>query len=171
MNMEDMPERRLQAHERIIEILVYILAEMRKHQQLADIDLGQLSQRGFSQTEISTAFSWLFDKMSPSPDLSAGVEFRPSNKYVPADGSIRIYHDVERSVLTTDAQGYLMQLRELAIISSAEMEAVIDRIMMMGISPIGIAEVKELVAGLLFDSEDTSRGLGRMMLNPTDTIQ
>ncbi len=172
MNMEDTSERRLQAHERIIEILVYILAEMRKHQQLADIDLGQLSQRGFSQTEISTAFSWLFDKMSFAPDMSATVEFRPANQQDSAEGSIRIYHEVERSVLSREAQGYLMQLRELQIINAGEMEAVIDRVMMTGMAPIGIAEVKELVAGMLFDSEDHTRaGMSRMMLSPTDTIQ
>jgi uncharacterized protein Smg (DUF494 family) len=170
--MEEMPERRLQAHERIIEILVYILAEMRKHQQLADIDLGQLSQRGFSQTEISTAFSWLFDKMSLAPEMSATVELRPSTQHDPAEGSIRIYHDVERSVLSREAQGYLMQLRELQIISSPEMESIIDRVMMMGVTPIGVAEIKELVAGMLFDSEDHSRGgMSRLMLSPTDTIQ
>ena len=170
MNMEEMPDRRLQAHARIIEILVYILAEMRKHQQIADIDLGQLSQRGFSQTEISAAFSWLFDKMAVTAELSPVM-----NIPQPTEGSqsysIRIYHDVERSVLTREAQGYLMQLRELEIISPFEMESVIDRIMMMGIAPIGIAEVKELIAGMLFESEDTSRAGGRAFLNPNDTIQ
>jgi uncharacterized protein Smg (DUF494 family) len=174
VNSEDLSDARSAQHERIVEILVYILDEMRKKQQLADIDLGTLAQRGFSQTEISTAFSWLFERMEGS-----GVERVVAQSDLPRQSllkkrppseSIRVYHEVERSVLSSEAQGYLLQLRELGLLTDAEIESIIDRIMMSGVAPVSAGMVKELVAGLIFDFDESNRIVGRQMLDSQDTV-
>jgi uncharacterized protein Smg (DUF494 family) len=172
-NSEDFSDARSAQHERIVEILVYILDEMRKKQQLADIDLGTLAQRGFSQTEISTAFSWLFERMEGSGVervvAQSDLPRQLAKKRAPSE-SIRVYHDVERSVLSAEAQGYLLQLRELGLLSDAEIESIIDRIMMSGVAPVSAGMVKELVAGLIFDFDESNRIVGRQMLDSQDTV-
>ena len=49
--------------EKVIEILVYIMSEVQENKRLSDIDLGDLKSQGYTQSEISAAFSWLYDTM------------------------------------------------------------------------------------------------------------
>lgn len=165
--------------ERVIEIIVFLLAEIRLNKQLADIDLKPLTKQGFSQSEISTAFSWLFDKIAASSMEQAPVvlatTFTPegnvetSRSY--ADGPYRVYHEAERNIIAVEAQGYLLQLRELGLLSDNELEMVIDRIMMSGVPAVTLLEMKELVAAMVFDFDDSTRMGSRLMLNASDRIQ
>jgi uncharacterized protein Smg (DUF494 family) len=81
-----------------------------------------------------------------------------------------VYHEIERMVLSRDAQGYLLQLRELGLMSESEMELLIDRLLMAGVSQVSTKDVKELAAGLIFDFEDSGRVGSRLMLNANDVI-
>ena len=180
---DDMPDMMKAPHagrERIMEILVFLLAEMRSHKALTEIDLKPLSQRGFSENEISTAFSWLFDKIA----LTGGFDDSPLLFATPfgnprsidssrplADGSVRIYHDVESSVIGKDAHGYLLQVHALGLLSDTDMEFIIDRIMMAGVTNAPLDEVKELVASTVFDFDDSGRAHSRLMLNASDRVQ
>ena len=182
MNIDDTPEMNVSPRtgkERIMEILVFLLAEMRGNKQLTEIDLKPLSQRGFSQTEISTAFSWLFDKIALS-----GFEENPvilsasfaDDGVAKATRTIqnapfRIYHEVERSVLSVEAQGYLLQIQELGLITSSDLELIIDRIMMAGVPTASLSDVKELVGIMIFDFDDSTRAGSRLMLNYSDRVQ
>ena len=51
-------------YERIVDILIYLLLEIRKSQSLQEIDLSQLEKDGYTTTEISAALSLLFEKMN-----------------------------------------------------------------------------------------------------------
>ncbi len=162
--------------ERIIEILVFLLGEARKHRSLADIDLKPLASLGFTTSEISTAFSWLFDKMAIAA-IGAGMRiepFAPAERLelVPTEStSFRIYHEMERGVLSMEAQGYLLQLRELGLMSDTDLELLIDRILASGIPTIGVREIKELVGNLIFEFDDSTRMGSRLMLGVGDTVQ
>ena len=92
--------------ERVVEILVFLMTELRDDKQLHDIDLAPLRDRGYTTSEISAAFSWLYETMGAG-DAEATSHARA------ARGSRRIFHEVERSVLSREAQGYLIQLAEL----------------------------------------------------------
>jgi uncharacterized protein Smg (DUF494 family) len=148
---------------RVMEIILFLVGEMRRNKQIGDIDLGKLSARGFSESEVSTAFSWLFDKMA--------VSERQSVASTPANNPFRIYHEFEQSFMTSEARGYLMQLRELDLMKDSEMELLIDRLWFLGAPNIGLEAVKEAAAELIFDFSDASRMDSRMMLNVTDRVQ
>ena len=182
MNIDDTPEMNVSPRsgkERIMEILVFLLAEMRGNKQLTEIDLKPLSQRGFSQTEISTAFSWLFDKIALSGFEESPVVLSASfadDGFAKAtrtsqDAPFRIYHEVERSVLSVEAQGYLLQIQELGLITSSDLELIIDRIMMAGVPTASLSDVKELVGIMIFDFDDSSRLGSRLMLSYSDRVQ
>lgn len=159
--------------ERIIEILVVLLGEMQGKKDINDVDLGSLAAKGFTESEISTAFSWLYDKLAIAENTGTPL-FNAMAKTAgwgsPSVQSFRIYHDFERKVLTPSAQGYLLQLRELGLMSDSEMENLIDRIMQLGFMRIDVKDLKELVSGVIFDFDDSTRTGSRMMLSVNDTI-
>jgi uncharacterized protein Smg (DUF494 family) len=148
---------------RVMEIILFLVGEIRRNKQIGDIDLKHLSDQGFTEIEVSTAFSWLFDKMALS-----GKQSVASN---PRNAAFRVYHEMEQSFLTQDARGYLMQLRELELLKDSEMELLIDRLWFLGAADIGLDAVKEAAAELIFDFSDASRLDNRMMLSVTDRVQ
>ncbi|MEK9135753.1 MAG: DUF494 family protein, partial [Bacteroidota bacterium] len=128
--------------ERIVEILIYIMSEMQANKGLADIDVGDLKNKGYTQSEISAAFSWLYDNMKLN-EVTIGRTGTPS------EGSRRVLHDVEKQVLSTEAQGYLIQLRELSLLDDKDLEIVIERAIMSGFEKITPEELQEIVASVL----------------------
>ncbi len=153
----------MDVHDRVIEIIVYLVNEMRNNKSFGEIDLRVLEENGYTQTEISNACSWLSEKLAGSDFIVPFVQGQ-------TDRSHRILHDVERMVITLEAQGYLLQLRELGILSAGMFEAVIDRAMMSGYSSVGIEEIKAIVSTLVFE-KDEMRKLDNRYFSPwSDTI-
>ena len=149
--------------EKIVEIFVYLIGELRNNIPINDIDLSVLSKKGYSATEISTAFNWLFEKISDGENIITDIT--PSSPH-----SHRVLHDVERSVINAEAYGYMIQLRELGLITEMDIEVLIDRIMMSGYPTIDLHEVKSMVAQLMAESDDSFNTGSRTMLGGKDTI-
>src|SRR5438874_3272108 len=164
MKIEQVSQGASAGNGRVMEIIVYLVGEIRRNKQIGDIDLAQLSKKGFTDTEVSTAFSWLFDKI----DIAGNQGTVTAN---PGNSAFRIYHEFEQSFLTAEARGYLMQLRELELLEESDMELLIDRVWFLGAQDIGVNAVREAAAELIFDSEDAMRMDNRMVLNVTDRVQ
>ena len=140
--------------ERIVEILIYIMSEMQTNKGIADIDFGDLREKGYSQSEISAAFSWLYDNIRQN---DIGV----SHEGTPVAGSRRVLHEVEKQMLSTEAQGYLIQLRELDLLDDRDLELVIERVVLSGFEKLTPSELQELVASVLLvkagNTSDTTK--------------
>ncbi len=149
--------------EKIVEILVYLIGELRNNIPINDIDLSVLSKKGYSTTEISTAFNWLFEKIADGENII--TDTAPSSPH-----SHRVLHDVERAVINAEAYGYMIQLRELGLITDMDIEVLIDRIMMSGYGSVELNEVKTMVAQLMAESDDSFNTGSRTMLGGKDTI-
>jgi Smg protein len=149
--------------ERVVEILVFLMTELRDDKQLHDIDLAPLRDRGYTTSEISAAFSWLYETMGAGEAESTSLARA-------ARGSRRILHEVERSVLSLDAQGYIIQLAELGLLDDRDMETVIERAIGTGYAGLSVQEVKEIVAAVLSSRERPGSTGGHSMLNNEDTI-
>ncbi|MDZ7268531.1 MAG: DUF494 domain-containing protein [candidate division KSB1 bacterium] len=137
-------------NERVVEILVYIMSEIRgkkSNPERLELISRDLLQRGYSPSEISFAFSWLFERYSGESEelLYTASTTRP--------GAVRILHEAERAVLSTEAYGYLLQLKQLRLLSDLELEQVIERALMTGAATITLADIKTLVAGHWFNAE------------------
>lgn len=148
--------------ERVVEILVYLMSEIEANKRLSEIDLNALQSKGYTQSEISAAFSWLYDNL-PVQD---GVVVRGA---IASKESRRILHDAEKLMLTTDAQGYLMQLCEVGLLENRDLENVIERAMMSGLEKLSIYELREIVAAVLSAKQNNWKE-SRSMLNNNDTI-
>ena len=141
--------------ERVVEILVYIMSEIRdgrpapNHLEIISRDL---QQRGYTENEISSAFSWLYERCQIDNEEIVRLA-GPT-----LEGSFRVLHDLERIVISPEGYGYLLQLKHLGILSDAEIEQTIERAMMLGATRLSEAAIKSLVASTLFNLEGASEG-------------
>jgi len=149
--------------EKVVELLIYIMSEMQDNKRISDIDLSDLKTRGYTQSEISAAFSWIYENSDLSPQ-------RPSGGTRSAPGSRRVLHDAEKAALATESQGYLIQLRELGLLDEGDFETVIERAMMAGYEKLSVADLQEIVASVLFARGGDDPSGNRSMLNSGDTI-
>jgi uncharacterized protein Smg (DUF494 family) len=81
--------------ERIVEIIVYLISELKNDIPLNEIDLTVLTTNGYTPMEISTAFSWLYEKIDSEDNVPA--EIAESSRH-----SHRVLHEAERSVLSPE---------------------------------------------------------------------
>ncbi len=169
MKAESISSKALKGTGRVMEIILFLVGEMRRNKQLGDIDLGKLAARGYTETEVSTAFSWLFDKMALSVSQSNVTDLSKHTKL--GNAPFRIYHDLELSFLSAESRGYLIQLRELQLLKESEMELLIDRLWFLGSSEVRVEDIRDLAAAIIFDFDDSTRIGSRMMLNVTDRVQ
>lgn len=149
-------------HERIVEIILFLVNELKSNKQLSDVDVSLLTENGYTQTEISTAFSWLFERLSVGQQLIPGGQ--------DTQLSHRVLHDAEKMVITSEAYGYLIQCRQLGLLSNTDIETIIERIMAAGFSTVGVPEMKSFVAGMLMDNDIPPGTNGRISLSSDDTI-
>lgn len=149
-------------YEKVLEIIVFLLAELKRNKQLSDVDLNQLEKQGYTQNEINTAFSWVYSKIFTGDKIFA--EDDKDSK------SNRFLHEVEQNTISSDAYGYLIQLKELGLLNNMDVDLIIDKLMITSYNRVDITEMKYMVAAYLLDTDDMSNTNSRMMINTNDTI-
>ena len=140
--------------QRIVEILIYLIGEIQSRRlELDEVEIisDDLVKRGFTENEISTAITYLFDRMQKQE-----YEWKADSRQCFWPYSERILHDVERLVLTTEAYGYLLQMKHLGLIDAMELEQIIERSLLMGNTRVGLDDIKIIVASYLFDYDSGS---------------
>ncbi|MBI5402524.1 MAG: DUF494 family protein [Ignavibacteriae bacterium] len=148
--------------DKIVEIIVYILSEIKEIKQLGDINVESLAERGYSDSEINTAFAWIFSKLDEGELIFS--EDQVTSK------SHRIFNPVESKIFSTDAKGYLLLMRELGLLNDLDIDLVIEKVILSGYQRINILELKKFIASIIFNLENKSDFLSRMILQNNDTI-
>jgi uncharacterized protein Smg (DUF494 family) len=150
-------------YERIVEIIVYVISELKHNKQISEIDIDELQKRGYSRIEISTAFSWIVDRFELSD------KFYVSEGYINPN-SFRILHDGEKDLFTKEALGNLLQLHSLGLLSNEHIEMLIERTVMTGMNQIDSQQLKIYVANIIFNAQTNNFPGSRLMLSAEDTI-
>jgi uncharacterized protein Smg (DUF494 family) len=145
--------------ERVVEIILFLVSELRSHKGLNEVDVSSLTRDGYTQSEISSAFSWLFERLAAGKSMTENVSG--------TSFSHRMLNDAEKLVVGSQAYGYLIQCQQLGLLSYGDIETIIERIMVAGFTAVGLPEMKSFVAGYLFDMES---GSGQISLGTNDTI-
>lgn len=145
--------------ERIVEIILFLVNELRSNKRLNDVDISSLTRDGYTQSEISSAFSWLFERLSVGKAI-VDVSCRASTSH-------RVLNDAEKMIVGSHAYGYLVQCQQLGLLNNIDVETIIERIMMAGFAAVGLQEMKSFVAGYIFDMENNN---GQISLSTNDTI-
>jgi uncharacterized protein Smg (DUF494 family) len=150
--------------ERLVEILVYVLNEVRAtNKQIAEIDTSALEKQGYSQNEISLALSWLFDRLNTELEQVSPSSVQPST-------SFRVLHSMEKHAITPEAFGYLIQLRELRIINDAQLEMIIERAWLNDFVRLDVAGIQSIAASIVFSIESSPVKRGDVIFPADDTI-
>lgn len=149
--------------ERIVEIIVYVVSELRQNNDLAKLNLDELINQGYTSSEISTALSWIADRMEIN------------DKYTPVDttiqnNSFRVLHDLEKELFTKEAWGELITMNALGLITNEHIETLIDRAFMLGLRQIDLQQLKIFVANVVFNAQYNNLAGSRFMLIGNDTI-
>ncbi|MGC8594468.1 MAG: DUF494 family protein [Candidatus Kryptoniota bacterium] len=148
--------------ERIIDLIVYLLGKLRERNRISKLEVSRLAEFGYTQTEISTALSWIYDKMNAKQPLKRMTKSEVQ--------SYRIFHQVEKHILTKEARGFLIEMFELGLIDKFDLENIIERAMMTGSSSVGLGDIKSIAAAVLFNFNAPGNYGSRLMLDSSDTI-
>ena len=149
-------------YEKIIEIIVYLLSELKNNKQLAEVDMDNLANLGYTQNEINTAFSWVYSKIYAGEKI-----FLDPNSDT---RSQRFLHDAEQNVVSPEGYGYLVQLKELGLINNMDIDLIIDKIMVSSYSSVSKEDMKSIIASYLLDIDEMNDTNSRVMININDTI-
>jgi uncharacterized protein Smg (DUF494 family) len=149
-------------HEKIVEIIVYLMAELKTNQAISATTFEDLSNQGYTDTEISAAFGWLADKSTVADHLEPSVTASKS--------SFRLLHDFEQLYISPQVYGYLLQMQQLGVLNHQQVETVIERCLMTGLQPVDMKTVKFTIGSLLFNTDKFDAANQRIFLNGTETI-
>jgi len=144
----------------VLDVLLYLF-ETYSDQEPPDYKAGaadqdvlrdELLRAGFGEPEVDSALDWL-DGLNETSAPFAGV---------PGDRSIRVYNEVELRRLDLECRGYLLYLEQIGILSPAQREVVIDRLMALGAGTVDKEQVKWVVLMVLFAQPGQESAFSRM---------
>jgi uncharacterized protein Smg (DUF494 family) len=138
-------------YERIIEIIVLVLAKLTQNTELDEISIDELTSRGYTQEEITTAFSWLLEQLENSKDFIN--DFKPNK-----DKAYRILSENEEDLFTKEAWGEVVNLRNLGLLSNQNIESLIDWASVMGIDRMTTEQLKDYLAFNVFKLQTDKKG-------------
>jgi uncharacterized protein Smg (DUF494 family) len=150
--------------ERILEILSRMISQMDRNDSSVNIDVEELKELGYTQSEISTAFSWLADRV----DISTEKEYIDNS--LGGSNSFRILHEGELGLFSPDAWGKLINLNAIGLLTNKDIEKIIERVIMAGKFSISEAHVASMVSEILMQSPEPYDKNIRTSLSGDDTI-
>jgi uncharacterized protein Smg (DUF494 family) len=149
-------------YERIVEIITLVIAELRTNKSIADVSITNLESLGYSNSEISTALSWLIDRLEFSDN--SFVNHKPDSS------SFRILHEIEKDLFTSEAWGQVIQLHALGLLTNEHIEILIERTAMMGFRQVDIHQLRLFVAYAVFNISINNQPTNKLMLQGNETI-
>lgn len=150
-------------YERIVEIIVFVVSELKQNKPINEIDVSELEKKGYTSTEISTAFSWIADR------LELAEKFVKPEAYINKE-SFRVLHDGEKDLFTTEALGEMLQLYSLGLLSNEHIELLIEHTLSYGYNQIDSYHLKMFVANIMFNSQTSNFPGNRIMLSGDEKI-
>jgi Smg protein len=144
--------------ESVLDILIYLFENYFD----ADLDCApepdrdtlrdELERAGFSEREVGRALEWL-EQLSADPNRTGAI---------PGSRAIRIFDAREQARLDTECRGYIVYLENIGIVSPAQRELVIDRLLALDVQQIDIEQVKWVVLMVLFSQPGQQSAYLRM---------
>jgi Smg protein len=112
----------------------------------------ELERAGFAEFDVERALEWL-----------EGLSGDQLGKVAEATArAVRVFSGHELLRLDTDVRGYLVHLENLRILSAAQRELVIDRLMALEADEIDIEQVKWVVLMVLFSQPGQESAYAQM---------
>lgn len=136
--------------EDVLDVLLYLFENLMVDGPDGDPDRDSLQssllEAGFSPQEISKAFTWL--------DELAEVRPQVAPQAIDAGGPVRMLAPLEEAKLEPEAWGFLMFLEQQGVLSPAQRELVLERVLALDVDTVDVDELKWLVLIVLFNQPD-----------------
>jgi uncharacterized protein Smg (DUF494 family) len=135
---------------RVFEIVVFLIDYMQGDAaRLSDTDdlWATLESQGYSEDEISSAYSWLLKRFENHPQ-------RYFSSFPATPSSHRVLTASERSQLTTEAYGFLIKLSNTSVLSDEQFETIMNRLSAFGPMPVTLDQIKLLASSVVFSELD-----------------
>ena len=139
----------------VLDVLLYLFETYTEQEPGAadqDVLRDELLRAGFGEPEVDSALDWL-DGLNETSAPYAGI---------PGERSVRVYNEVEIRRLDLDCRGYLLYLEQVGILSAAQREVVIDRLMALGSDTVDKEQLKWVVLMVLFAQPGQETAFSRM---------
>ena len=135
---------------RVFEIVVFLIDYMQGDAaRLSDTDdlWATLEAQGYSEDEISSAYSWLLKRFENTPQ-------RYFSSFPATPSSHRVLTASELSQLTTEAYGVLIKLSNTSVLNDEQFEIIMNRLSAFGPKPATLDQVKLLASSVVFSELD-----------------
>ena len=143
--------------ENVLDVLMYLFETYTDADSEPEADRNalraELERAGFGSGEISKALDWLDGLASRDED----PEWES-----PTERASRVFSNFETSRLDAAARGYIMYLEQIGILSAAQRELVIDRVMALETEEIEVEQIKWVVLMVLFSQPGQEIAYARM---------
>ena len=126
--------------ERIKEIIAYLLDQDFNEPMNPEEMNHELERMGYAPDEIRQAMNMI--------DLEPGLEdHRPKQEFL---SGTRILGESEKHVLSTDAQGYLLKMLKLRVLTEIQLGLIIESAGLEFMPPVSLEEIKDITSRFVF---------------------
>jgi len=135
--------------ERLVEIIISIvdrLVDQATSSKTVENLTGTLVAEGYSIGEINTAFMWLYHTVDES--------FFEEGTVLPDYGkksTLRMLNDFEKSLISPQAYGYILQLSQLGLLDDLQIEELIERAIYTCVETVELNDVKRIVPSIILE--------------------
>lgn len=150
-------------YEKIVEIIIYVISELKQKRLLSEVIINELQKKGYTNSEISTAFSWISDTFNINEKLIVSDNFMNKD-------SFRIFHTGEREMFTDKAFGELIQYHSLGLLNNDQIETLIENSALAGWEKIDSLELKYYLASVIFSTQENLFPGNKFMLSGDEQI-
>lgn len=150
--------------ERIMELITLVISEMATGKSFDALDIPALEKRGYTFIEISTALSWIADK------LQNGLSERILRSVSESNFTFRVLNDFEKTLFTKEGWGEVITLANFGIITSNNVEEMIESAALSGASALNRDDVRNFVAIRYYQNSTQKFKDNTMFFGMTETI-
>ncbi len=140
----------------VLDVLIYLFENYMSAEDEPRPDRAalrtELERAGFAEPDVGRALEWLDGLSGDGLGQVADATAR----------AVRVFSGQELLRLDTDVRGYLMYLENVKILSGAQRELVIDRLMALDAEEIDIEQVKWVVLMVLFSQPGQESAYAQM---------
>ena len=149
-------------HGSVLDILIYVFdrymlsddPDVPERDELAQ----DLERAGFEQANVERALDWLADLATERERGDAGGAAGDA----PGQASMRLFSDSELARLSAECRGYLLQLERTGILSAAQREIVIDRLLALETEDLSVDQLKWVALMVLSSQPGAELACSRM---------
>lgn len=143
--------------ETVLDVLMYLFESFVDSEDEPEPDRNELKEEleraGFREREIDRALDWLDGLNAVDMDAESSG---------PCSTAVRLYDRIEQERLDSQCRGYLLHLEQVGILTPAQRELVIDRLLALGTDDIDIEQIKWVVMMVLFSQPGQEQAYARM---------